>query len=335
MAIHLKNGGGFGSRLFSSHAPDYAEYGLTVFPVGGENGKIPQVKNWRKFGPRTWEKLSSKYDNDNIGIVNKTLTIVDIDDPKLFHKCLNRFGDTPIKIQTPGGGFHLWYQSNGEARRIGINGQAVDLLGKGGFAVAPPSIKPAGGCYSFIEGDVTDIPNLPTIKANALPDPINNTATKQGKSGTRNNNLFNFCLKAARGVKSENELAEIALTESAKFNQPLDVEEVHKIVQSAWNYEISGKNLTGRNAILIETEIFEKLVGHPEAFYLMTFLTKKHARLRDIFFIDQEKVCPLIGIKDPKTIRKAIQNLIDKRLLQYVGKGGISGKSKQYRMMTL
>ena len=96
MSVHSNNGGGFGSRLFTNHAPDYAEYGLTVFPVGGENGKIPRVKNWQKFGPHTWEELAPKHENDNIGIVNKSgLTVIDIDDPKLYHKCLARYGDTP------------------------------------------------------------------------------------------------------------------------------------------------------------------------------------------------------------------------------------------------
>jgi len=316
MAIHSNNGGTSRPRLFLNFAPDYAEYGLTVFPVGGDNGKKPQVKNWRKFGPHTWEKLPSKFDNSNIGIVNKTLTIVDIDNPKLFHKCLVRFGDTPIKIQTPSGGFHFWYRTNGERRRIGIDGQAVDVLGKGGYAVAPPSVKPAGGCYSFINGDVKNFPNLPTIKPGALPDP-QTEATKE--TGQRNDKLFRFCLKSARGVKSENELAEIALAENQKFNPPLDIDEVCRIVKSAWQYQVSGKNLTGRNVILIENEIFEKLAGQPDAFYLMTFLKKNHAGLRETFFIDQEKVCQLVGIKNRKTIRKAIHALLNAGLIKKRG----------------
>jgi hypothetical protein len=332
MSVYSNSGGGFGSRLFSSHAPDYAEYGLTVFPVGGKNGKIPQVKNWRKFGPHTWEKLSSKFENDNIGIVNKTLTIIDIDDPELFHKCLNRFGDTPIKIETPSGGFHLWYKASGEQRRTRIDGLKVDVLGKGGFGVAPPSVKRSGGNYHFIEGDVTDIPNLPTLKSGAVPNPQTNTDT-QGEKGQRNKKLFSFCLKAARGVKSEDSLAEIALTENQKFDPPMDAGEVYTVVKSAWEYQSAGKNLTGRNAILIDAEVFEKLAGQPDAFYLMTFLTKNHGGLRDVFFIDQEKVSEVLRWGNRRRIANAIKALIERRLIQYIGKGGITGRSHQYRLI--
>jgi len=329
MAVLSKKGGALRPRLFLNHAPDYADYGLTVFPAGGQNGKILQVKNWRKFTPHTWEKLPSKYENDNIGIVNKGLTIIDIDDPKLFHPCLSRFGDTPIKIQTPGGGFHLWYQASGERRRMRIDGLAVDVLGKGGFAVAPPSVKPAGGNYHFIEGDVTNIPNLPTIKPGALSDP-QNTTTAQNDKGHRNDQLFKLCLKAARSVKSEDELAEAALIENQNFTPPLDVAEVCRIVKSAWDYQTSGKNLTGRNAILIDAEIFEKLAGQPEAYYLINLLIKNHSGLRQTFCIDQKKVGEMIGIKDRRTMSKIIQALIKKGMLQYVGKGGETGRAYQY-----
>jgi len=322
-------GGSLGPRLFLNYAPDYAEYGLTVFPVGGDDGKKPQVKNWRKFGPHTWKKLPPKYHNDNIGIVNKTLTIIDIDNPKLFHNCLNRFGDTPIKIQTPSGGFHFWYRTNGERRRIGIDGQAVDVLGKGGYAVAPPSVKPSGGCYSFISGDVTNIPDLPTIKPGALPDP--QTKAEKSDKGQRNNKLFRICMKAARGVKSENALAEIALEENQKFTPPLDVEEVCRIVKSAWQYQVSGKNISGSNKMIIDLNILN-LSDEPTALTLLLNLVRNHGARKKPFAIDQEQVRKLLGWGNKRRVANSIKILIERGLIQYVGKGGNTGRAHQYTL---
>jgi len=330
MVVHSNDNGASQPRLFLSHAPNYAEYGLTVFPVGGENGKISQVKNWRKFGPHTWEKLPSKYENNNIGIVNKILTIIDIDDPKLYHKCLARFGDTPIKIKTPSGGFHLWYKANGEQRRTRTDGLRVDVLGKGGFAVAPPSVRPSGGNYHFIEGDVTDIPNLPTIKPGALHDPQTNPAT-QGNTGQRNDKLFKFCLKAARQVKSENELAEKALTENTSFKPPLDITEVHRIVKSAWDYQISGKNISGSNKMIIDLDMLT-LSDEPTALTLLLNLVRNHGAKNKSFAIDQEQVRQLLGWGDRRRVANSIKILIERGLIQYVGKGGNTGRAHQYRL---
>lgn len=324
----MQQSGAFGPRTFHDFAVHYAEHGLTVFPVGGDDGKHPLVKNWRKFKPGTHERLLDRFASDNIGILNDSgLTVIDVDDPKLAYDVPQRFGDTPIKIGTPSGGYHFWYRSNGEARRTRLDGQKIDVLGKGGFAVAPPSLKPDGGGYHFIEGSSLDIPNLPPIKQGALPGP----ATKSGgDTGIRNDRLFNFCLKVAHRVAKEDDLTMIALEENARFDPPMEANEVHGVVKSVWDYQTKGKNLTGRWAAIIDDAIFQQLAGEPTAFMLMAILMKNHHGLRGVFCIDQEKVGQIMGGCNRKTVRRAINILMEKRLIQ---KHGMNGRALLYRFI--
>jgi Bifunctional DNA primase/polymerase, N-terminal len=80
------------------------------------------------------------------------VTILDIDTPdeKVLADALNRHGRTPLIARTGSGKFRAYYRHNGERRRIRPwRGLAIDLLGTGGFVVAPPS-EVAKGSYSFI-----------------------------------------------------------------------------------------------------------------------------------------------------------------------------------------
>ncbi len=88
-------------------------------------------------------QLVERFPNANIGIVTglSNLTIVDIDDPNLVDDMLLRFGETPIITQSPSRGAHLWYTSTGERNanlRVSAN-LPVDIKGKGGILVIPPS----------------------------------------------------------------------------------------------------------------------------------------------------------------------------------------------------
>ncbi|NQV22456.1 MAG: bifunctional DNA primase/polymerase [Rhodospirillales bacterium] len=203
--------------IFATYAGDYASRGLRVFPVGGEDGKIPQIKGWPEWAttqPENW--MIGKFPDANIGVLDGVgITRVDIDDPELFDCALARFGPTPLVAQTPSGGSHLWYRSNGEYRATRLEDMKIDILGKGGFGVAPPSIRPGLGNYSFRTGGVEDIGRLPNIRRSALPDWIfvhpdeRRTPTKLKPSGKkiadmverdgRNGSLFRSCLRLAKG----------------------------------------------------------------------------------------------------------------------------------------
>lgn len=323
---------GASPNIFANHAADYAEHGLIVFPVGGDDGKRPLVANWQHFRPNTWESMSDRFNGANIGIVNgkgrNALCIIDIDDAALLPEAIETYGETPLISQTPSGGFHLWYEYNKEPRKIRFKGQEIDVLGKNGFMVAPPSMRPDGVPYRFIEGDVTDISHLPRMKSvipavKSLPD-AHNTNSDEGQ---RNNKLFKFCLSIAHGASCEDELLHKGLMKNETYIPPLDVNEALRTIQSAWRCQSEGRNMHGRQGAIIHGEIFDALIGQDTAFYLMSFLIQKHQGLRNTFAIDQMKVGKLLGGKDAKTIRKARDILLDRNLIE---RKGLRGQAIQY-----
>ena len=96
--------------------------------------------NWKELpGPDFIKKEMAKNPTANVGILTglSRLTVVDIDEPYLLDEMLERFEDTPLIIETPRGGFHLYYRSTGERNRQRLDGLKVDIRGIGGMVVVP------------------------------------------------------------------------------------------------------------------------------------------------------------------------------------------------------
>ncbi|MEL0108353.1 MAG: hypothetical protein VW802_15595, partial [Rhodospirillaceae bacterium] len=83
--------------VFEDHAPQYAMQGLTVFPVGGGDGKLPLVKGWNKSGQHKLDHYCRNFPDSNIGFIDgELITRVDIDDKNLRKFAQKHFGDTPV-----------------------------------------------------------------------------------------------------------------------------------------------------------------------------------------------------------------------------------------------
>lgn len=323
--------GGASSRIFANHAADYAEQGLYVFPVGGDTGKRPLVTNWREFKLNTWEDVADRFANDNIGFLNgegeNPVSIVDVDDPKLYHPAIEMFGYTPIIIETPNGGYHLWYGYSGEKRQIGFQGLKIDILGKGGLAVAPPSYRHNKGQYRFIEGDVTEIPNLPLMK---LKTPLAQVEINTSDQGNRNNTLFDYCRLKAMNCFKEADLIEIALIYNKTVKPPLPDNEVLKVVASVWGYKVAGNLLIGgEGKMFFDIEYFS-LSNNPDAFTLFLNLKLNHGARKTPFAIDHRKMKQLLGWGDRRRVAKAIDYLMYCGMLERVGIGGNLNRAYLY-----
>ena len=145
-------------------------------------------------------------------------TVVDIDtqDEAEVQSAQEKFGASPVIVRTGGDKFHIYYRHNGERRRIRpFFGHEIDLLGEGGYCVAPPSIRPGGGAYRFIKGGISDLATLPTIRQGALdeliprrglsprPPPPTSPATNLAPvgailDGERGTQLFRFAVALRR-----------------------------------------------------------------------------------------------------------------------------------------
>lgn len=295
----VADGNGAGD-VFAAHAGEYARHGLRAFPVGGPDGKRPLVRSWQKAGSDSWRRWRElrRFANANIGIVDGTpggISRVDVDspEPSVLADAIRRFGDSPVKVSTPSGGTHLWFRFNGERRTLRLDGTPVDILGLGGYGVAPPSLRPGGGAYRFLEGGLADLDRLPRIKAGALPTPANDAPDmpvapppsrmakpwrEMGDHDGRNTTLFCRTLRLLKEIPTVDGAIEAALRENGRFGVPLDVNEAMRAINGAVRKHAAGDNWVGQGArLMLTTATLESFSGDSDALMLDCVIRSRHA----------------------------------------------------------
>src|SRR6516164_10202458 len=153
--------------VFQTFQPQYAAHRIATFPVVD---KRPAVRGYPRIGLRASAELASKFvDATALGFMcgrRSRVTVLDIDtsDERLLTDAFSRHGATPIIVRTASGKFHAWYRHSNERRRIRPWGDdlPIDLLGSGGFVIAPPSTT-GRGSYEFIHGGLHDVTKLPRM----------------------------------------------------------------------------------------------------------------------------------------------------------------------------
>ncbi|HTW97921.1 MAG TPA: bifunctional DNA primase/polymerase, partial [Acidimicrobiales bacterium] len=99
---------------------------------------------------RTWWAASP---SANVGIrTGEGIDVVDLDSEAarraLFAAAPERLSG-PVVVRTARG-WHLWFASCGLSTRAGVL-EGVDVRGRGGYVVAPPSVHPDGWRYQFVD----------------------------------------------------------------------------------------------------------------------------------------------------------------------------------------
>jgi len=134
----------------------YSNLGFSFIPVS--NDKKPLAR-WEEFQRRrpTPEEVKTWFGDGgrrNIavicGAVSGGLVILDFEREADFHAFFkDEILNKTLVVRTPHGGIHVWLREAGEVprRRIRISEDPpLDLLGEGGYAVAPPSVIDHGRC---------------------------------------------------------------------------------------------------------------------------------------------------------------------------------------------
>jgi hypothetical protein len=256
---------------FSNAQPAYAEHGIITFPVGGN--KKPAIRNFQRIGADVSRELTTKPKLAGLPAIGFTtdhrngVTVLDINvaNENVLADALNRHGQTPLIARTGSGKFHAYYRHNGERRKIRPwRGLPIDLLGTGGFVVAPPS-QVAKGEYSFIQGSLDDVDRLPVLRNVDLARPV--------QEGERNNKLWRHCMKAAHHVESFDELLDVARTFNDDCLPPLEDDEVVTAAQSAWGYTQRGQNRFGQHGAWFPLDEVKRMIdGDQDAALLLMFL---------------------------------------------------------------
>lgn len=334
---------------FSQSAMGLAQHGLAVIPLGGDDGKTPLVRHgkWkRRPGKAFLAKLSGQFPDANVGVICALsgVTVVDIDDPTVTDKMVDRCGDTPLKMGTPRGGVHLWYRNNGEQSVVnlrGSDGPGVDVKAAGGLIVAPPSIRPsgehAGKPYTFLTGSWDDVGELPFAKSGSLPmyDETPIQAPQVIKKGRRNKSLLGQLLKQARACDDFDALLDVARSHNEHFLPPMTDAEVTKTAHSAWNMEISNKNWAGQEvrAVALKSEL-EKLGGHGDAALLLLTLRAIHGRLGGGEFILSNAITERFGWSI-RRLKSAINCLVGQGFIEIAHEGGQGPKDPRIARLPL
>lgn len=147
-----------------SHALDYARHGLEVFPLQ-VRGKVPlrgtrglldatadldAVKFWWRPNNPPW----------NIGLrIPENFVVLDIDPRN--GGTIESLGQLPATrvAETGSGGWHYWFHWDGPARGKLADIPGIDIKTRSGYVVAPPSVHPSGGRYSWVsEARIGELP---------------------------------------------------------------------------------------------------------------------------------------------------------------------------------
>src|SRR5262245_4875011 len=131
--------------VFQTFQPRYAAHRIATFPVG--MNKRPAVRGYPRIGLRASAELAAKFVASTAlgfmcsGLSSVTVPDIDTSAERLLADALSRHGPTPIIVRTASGKWHAWYRHNDERRRTRPWGDdlPIDLLGTGGFVIAPPS----------------------------------------------------------------------------------------------------------------------------------------------------------------------------------------------------
>lgn len=138
----------------------YAKRGWPVFPCR-PRGKEPA--NRHGFKEATTEKGSivkawTARGNANVGIATgkvSALVVLDVDPrnggDRSLHELERLHGPLPetVSVATGGGGRHFYFTAPVEDVGSGGAADGLDVKGDGGYVIAPPSIHPSGGTYSW------------------------------------------------------------------------------------------------------------------------------------------------------------------------------------------
>lgn len=335
--------GGQPPEPFRTHAEKYLEAGLSVFPVGGDDGKKPLVtwKHWqsKRPEPKTLYGWFDRFPCANVAIVTGELsgiTVVDSDNPKItLRELFAIYGETPLVASTPSGGCHLYYKYNNEQSKVDKS-RKVDIRGSGGFVVAPPSFNPiTGAMYHFIIGDIWDFADLPfmknnngitTKKYNEIQRGSNGKATDKYSEGERNIALFHYLKDNAHSCADIEALRVLAYDYNESHLKPsIDKSEYYQIegtLNKVWQYKQENRLFKkGKQTIVLDMDkIRELMFKYPPALSMYVDLLSCHKKGSTFSIVPKgyDKRC---GWSD-STVSKYIKILMQYGLIECVHKGG-------------
>ena len=245
-------------------ALSYAARGWFVFPVKAQ-GKEPATPHGvldATIHADTIRAWWSQQPATNIGIAAgpSGLIIVDVDAKsggrdswgELLVELGREIGET-VCCETGGGGLHFYYRADGQPIRnsAGRLGPGLDIRADGGYVVAPPSIHPSGGEYTWALGSSpreTEIKPFPAVLAAKLAAKPDRVVIPQASTwlsellsgvgeGKRNDAAIRLAGLLRRRGFDANTTLELLKLWNGRNSPPLSDDELIAVCQSAQRYD--------------------------------------------------------------------------------------------------
>ena len=252
------------------HAKKYIKAGLAPLVIA-RGQKIPLQKDWSARPMPTEYEINKWFDgtHNNIGIRTGKISgvfVLDVDTRNGGDKTLAALelthGDLPttIRVETPSGGFHLWFnipQGITIRNSAGKLGAGLDIRGDGGQVVVPPS--QVGKNFYYADGDegpehrdkIADPPQwlVDAIKLHQKPASRMPMGYKPEQTlhhhGERNAAIASFAgVLRNRGHSEEAMYIELLTYNELHCKPPLEETEVARIAHSVKRYDPDPKYTT-------------------------------------------------------------------------------------------
>jgi putative DNA primase/helicase len=304
-------------------ALEYAELGLAVFPLNpgdktphgllAPNGFKDATTDPKRIG-EFWQAEP----NANIGIAcgaqSGGLWVLDIDTHKADGKETIRVWLEESGVNLPktvtaitgGNGVHCYFKSNEViGTRTGIM-PGIDIKGKGGYIVAPPSLHPSGDSYRW--GTGCSLAEVPIAEADDVIHSILEYSAARGKEQRPKKNKKNRG-KIPEGDRNDTLTSHLGglrykgwslgdlEAEAIRFNRerlspPLDETEALSVAQSVSKYPV-GYEAFGATGSPVDGVLLEKLAElHPEDASRYKNTEQGWGYLFADVFKDEARFCP-------------------------------------------
>jgi hypothetical protein len=330
------------NNIFKDYAPRYYEMGISVIPTGGDNGKKPKENGFMKYAEKlpynkTIDRWCDSYPDANIGIMTgpvSNLTVVDVDDPNLVSGAMQEFGETPVVDHSPRGGAHFYYRYNGERSLNRLGGRGIDVRGGLGgvpLLIAPPSIHhKTGKSYTFVQGGMYDLQNLPFAKEGSLPmfeghSPNGGNVLRNEAGLVLEGNRTNILFRELREICAQCETIDELEFKAHGINEsicepPFSDNEVNEQVRGVWKLRIEGRLFkSGDRYAQISIEEAQPLLHYAMAYVLYSYLKIHHPKSH-IFAVSADGLAKVFNCS-PNTVRKARDFIHEIDYLELVEEG--------------
>ncbi|HTW97699.1 MAG TPA: bifunctional DNA primase/polymerase, partial [Acidimicrobiales bacterium] len=213
-----------------SAALSYVRRGWPVLPLkAGE--KLPDGRlvthglldaTTDEAGVRAWWAASP---SANVGIrTGEGIDVVDLDSEAarraLFATAPERLSG-PVVVRTARG-WHLWFASCGLSTRAGVL-EGVDVRGRGGYVVAPPSVHPDGWRYQFLDPRTHELSTrLPGALLRPAPQWLRERLEPPPRPPARDTGPVRLTSSHYGRVALESECAAVAATPEGRRNDRLN-----------------------------------------------------------------------------------------------------------------